>query len=60
MSIVMKCDRCGQCVGIGNNSIKVRCEVKMMALFANIGEYDLCEECAKELKEFMREREENE
>nr|DAW79249.1 MAG TPA: PL-2 Papain fold toxin 2 [Caudoviricetes sp.] len=31
-----------------------------MALFANIGEYDLCEECAKELKEFMREREENE
>lgn len=60
MSIAMKCDRCGQCVGIGNNSRKVRCEVKTMALFANIGEYDLCEECAKELKEFMREREENE
>ncbi len=56
MSIVMKCDRCGQYVGIGNNSRKVRCEVKTMALFANIGEYDLCEECAKELNGFIRGR----
>ena len=56
MSIVMKCDRCGQYVGIGNNSRKVRCEVKTMALVPNIREYDLCEECAKELNGFIRGR----
>lgn len=56
MSIAMKCDRCGQYVDIGNNSRKVRCEVKTMTLIANIRGYDLCEECAKELNEFMRGR----
>lgn len=53
MNIVMKCDRCGQYVDIGNNSRKVRCEVKTMTLIANIRRYDLCEECAKELNGFM-------
>lgn len=56
MSIAMKCDRCGQYVDIGNNSREVHCEVKTMALVPNIREYDLCEECAKELNGFIRGR----
>lgn len=60
MSIAIKCDRCGQYTETWKSCRGVNCTVTTIELFPVTKKYDLCPKCVEELKEFMREREENE
>lgn len=60
MSRAIKCDRCGQYTETWKSDGEANCTVTTRALFPVTKKYDLCPKCVEELKEFMREREENE
>lgn len=60
MSRAVKCDRCGQYTETWKSGREANCTVTTGALLPVTKKYDLCPKCVEELKEFMREREENE